>query len=100
MTTTYLARAKEKIQERINLFCETIQHAMTACDTSVFDIVIKRGVSTETILDVATDKQCDLIVMGTHGAGLFKDAMIGSTARCVLRRSQIPTLVIPLGESG
>jgi nucleotide-binding universal stress UspA family protein len=52
----------------------------------------------EQILAQADAAQADLIVMGTHGQGTFKDAMMGSTARRVLRRSKIPVLVIRLPE--
>jgi nucleotide-binding universal stress UspA family protein len=36
--------------------------------------------------------------MGTHGHGTLADAMMGSTARRVLRRSAKPVLVVRLPE--
>ena len=69
---------------------------MQACPVDVTDIVINRGIPVEDILKEAESRNVDLIVMGTRGAGLFKDAMIGSTARRVLRRSRRPVFVIPL----
>jgi nucleotide-binding universal stress UspA family protein len=36
--------------------------------------------------------------MGTHGHGTLADAMMGSTARRVLRRSKKPVLVVRLPE--
>lgn len=48
----------------------------------------------QAIVDMAVKKECDLIVMGTHGRhGL--DALIhGSLAKSVLAHSQLPLLVI------
>jgi nucleotide-binding universal stress UspA family protein len=60
------------------------------------DILVVRGNPVEQILEQAEATEADLIVMGTHGHGTFADAMMGSTARRVLRRSTIPVLVIRL----
>ncbi len=48
----------------------------------------------QAIVDMADKKECDLIVMGTHGRhGL--DALIhGSLAKSVLAHSQVPLLVV------
>jgi len=46
----------------------------------------------------ADKRHCDLIVMGSHGHGGFVDALIGSTARRVVRRSKKPVLVVRLSE--
>jgi len=62
------------------------------------NILVERGNPVEQILAQADATNADLIVMGTHGQGTFKDAMMGSTARRVLRRSKIPVLVIRLPE--
>ena len=49
----------------------------------------------EQILKSAIDKGCDLIVMGAHEKGLSHN-FLGGVAKSVLRRSRIPTLVVPL----
>ncbi|MEA3361229.1 MAG: universal stress protein [Thermodesulfobacteriota bacterium] len=36
--------------------------------------------------------------MGTHGQGAIADALIGSTAKWVVRQSPIPVLVIRLPD--
>ena len=50
------------------------------------------------ILQVANDEQYDLIVMGSHGHGSLRHAMIGDTVRRVMRISKIPVLVIRVPE--
>jgi nucleotide-binding universal stress UspA family protein len=62
------------------------------------DIIVVRGNPVEEIIKCSKEKNCDLIVMGTHGHGTLADAMIGSTARRVLRRSLKPVLVVRLPD--
>ncbi|MFO7816272.1 MAG: universal stress protein [Desulfovibrionales bacterium] len=49
----------------------------------------------EKIIATAGEHQCDIIVMGTIGAGYLVGAIMGSTARRVLRQNRIPVFVIP-----
>ena len=44
----------------------------------------------------ADERNCDLIVMGSHAHGVIEGALIGSTARRVVRRSKKPVLVVRL----
>jgi len=62
------------------------------------EVVIRRGNPVDQIIEVAEQRNPDLIVMGTHGHGIIADAMMGSTARRVIRRSKIPVLVIRLPD--
>lgn len=61
---------------------------------TINDIVVERGNPVNIILRVAEDKKCDLIIMGKKGRGAIEDAMMGDTVRRVLRRSQLPVLVV------
>ncbi len=47
------------------------------------------------ILKFAEESQADLIVMGTHGYGAFKRALIGSVAGAVARAANRPVLLVP-----
>ncbi len=75
---------------------------------SVFDAAAaeaaKAGVPCETlhvfrdephvaIIDAAKDHGCDLIVMGSHGWGGFRQLVLGSETTRVLSQSTIPVLV-------
>lgn len=46
------------------------------------------------IKEAATNKEIDLVVMGSHGANGFKEMFIGSNTEKVVRTSSIPVLVI------
>ncbi len=53
----------------------------------------------EEILKTAADRKCDLIVMGSHERGMTH-TFLGSVTKSVLRRSHVPTLIVPLvGEN-
>ena len=47
------------------------------------------------ILNYAEESRADLIVMGTHGYGAFKRALIGSVAGAVARAANRPVLMVP-----
>ncbi len=86
------------IGEVLHQFSEDAKQAKTdeAFDTD--EIVVERGNPVEQILKQAEERNCDLIVMGTHGQGTLADVMLGSTARRVIRRSPKPVLVVRLPE--
>lgn len=53
---------------------------------------VEEGSPAEVILDVARD--CDLIVMGTHGRGGIARAIMGSVAEHVLRDATCPVVTV------
>jgi nucleotide-binding universal stress UspA family protein len=48
----------------------------------------------EAILDHAKDKQCDLIVMASHGRRGVAALLLGSETQRVLLHSPVPVLVV------
>ena len=87
------------IRERLNAFCEEMKDNLSDCPFIVSDTVVDRGVPAERILLQVAKTDCDMVVMGTRGQGLLADAMLGSTARRVVRRCLKPVTVIRLPES-
>jgi nucleotide-binding universal stress UspA family protein len=84
------------IRDALNQFSEDVRQSDDGEGFVTDDIIVVRGNPVEEILKYSEERNCDLIVMGTHGQGTLADAMIGSTARRVLRRSQKPVLVVRL----
>jgi nucleotide-binding universal stress UspA family protein len=84
----------ESVKRSLNNFCEEISSSMKSCPFIVEDILIKEGIPVDEILKTADSKDCDMVVMGTHGYGMLADALIGSTARRVVRRCKKPVMVI------
>lgn len=56
---------------------------------------MEEGDTIETILRVAKENECDLIVMGTTGAKGLKELFMGSVAGEILENAHCPVLVVP-----
>jgi nucleotide-binding universal stress UspA family protein len=54
---------------------------------------VAAGSAWKQILQVASDVQADLIVVGTHGRGGVKRLLLGSVAESVARKASCPVLV-------
>jgi nucleotide-binding universal stress UspA family protein len=87
-----------RIKGRLADFCNEISGEVDACTFQVDKIIVKQGVAADEILYQADLNGADVIVMGTRGFGMFKDALMGGTARRVARRSRIPVMIIRLPE--
>ncbi|MBK1689176.1 universal stress protein [Rubrivivax gelatinosus] len=48
----------------------------------------------EAIVDAAKEFECDLIVMATHGRGVFGELLFGSHTKNVMTRCKLPVLVL------
>lgn len=88
----------ELIKERLDRFCRDMEKEHVDCTLSVDQILVRHGTPVRSITREADHGGYDLVVMGTHGQGGIADAMMGSTARRVTRRSKVPVLVIRLPE--
>ena len=86
------------VKEALHHFSETVKEGQEGEGFITDDIIVERGNPVEQILKHAEERSCDLIVMGTYGLGTLADAMLGSTARRVIRRSKTPVLVVRLPE--
>jgi nucleotide-binding universal stress UspA family protein len=57
-------------------------------------VVYAGGTPVETVLAVAQQEDSDLILVGSHGKHMIKDYILGSTTSHLIRKSQLPVLVI------
>jgi nucleotide-binding universal stress UspA family protein len=97
-TLTGKKRDYVPIREVLGQFCEDVKSSHLDQDFVADEILVTRGNPVDEILAQAEERNCDLIVMGTQGHGILEDALIGSTARRVIRRSKKPVLVVRLPE--
>lgn len=58
-------------------------------------LIVKQGIPSDIILQEAQDLGADLIVIGSQGHNMLYNVFIGSVATEVIKRSQIPLLVVP-----
>jgi len=64
--------------------------------------LLSDGDAATAIVETANDRNCDLIVMGTHGLTGLTRLLMGSVAEGVVRRAACPVLTIktPFAEGG
>jgi len=86
----------ETIRKRLETVYREAWPEMVDHDFLAGNVVVKTGEPVNQILKQAEQTGCDLIVMGTHGQGMFAEALMGSTARRVIHRSRTPVLVVRL----
>ena len=88
----------ESTKKNLNNFCDEMTSSFKSCPFLVDEIILKEGIPVNEILKTVDSKNCDMVVMGTHGYGMIADALIGSNARRVVRRCKKPVMVIRLPE--
>jgi nucleotide-binding universal stress UspA family protein len=90
----------ELIKTRLREFCKNMEvQTGPRCPELISDILVSTGHAAEEILNTADEKECDLIVLGTHGKGFLAHTFLGSVASAVLHRTRKPVLIIPLPSS-
>ena len=99
-TLTRKKREYVPIREVLDQFCENAKSSHENHDFITDEILVTKGNPADEILTQAEKRNCDLIVMGTQGHGILEDALLGSIARRVIRRSKKPVLVVRLPEEG
>jgi universal stress protein A len=63
------------------------------------ETVVRNGQAYRSVVDFASDKGIDLILVTTHGYTGLKHLALGSVAERIVRHSRVPVLVVPVGES-
>ena len=58
------------------------------------EIEVARGDPAHTLIDVAENFGCDMVVMGARGLGTLRSALLGSVSHEVLHAAQVPVLVV------
>ena len=61
------------------------------------EALLVQGSTAETIVNEAEKLNADLLVFGSHQSSFFRKLLLGDTAKDIIRKANIPMLVIPLG---
>lgn len=85
---------KELLKANQKAFVKTLSAEDRAAYKSVVSVELVDGHPAEEIMERAKALKCQLVVMGTHEQGTGH-TFIGTVTKRVLRRSPIPTLVVP-----
>jgi nucleotide-binding universal stress UspA family protein len=85
----YVVDSQKRAAQHLEFIADAARDAGVSCRT-------EQAVSDdpyEMIISTARDRQCDLIVMGSHGRKGVKGVLLGSETQKVLVHSGIPVLV-------
>ncbi|HHE73789.1 MAG TPA: universal stress protein [Desulfobacteraceae bacterium] len=82
------------IRDALEKYCEGANECLLERSFVTDEIIVERGDPAKHILKYSKDRNCDLIVVGSHGQGSLAGAMIGSTAKLVLKKSTVPVLIV------
>jgi nucleotide-binding universal stress UspA family protein len=87
VTVTNPADYYEQLWESLHQY-KTLETGMD------MELLLEEGFPAGTILQVAADNGCDMIVMGTHGRSGVGRLLMGSVAEQVIRKATCPVLTI------
>jgi nucleotide-binding universal stress UspA family protein len=93
-----IENARKLLNERQEAFWATQSSEDSKVREQIKSLTVCEAYPAEQILKSAIERSCDLIVMGSHERGLTH-TFLGSVAKSVLRRSHVPTLIVPLAGS-
>lgn len=85
----YDSRVKEMAQERLELCREMVERKGVKCQIQAY----KSFSPSEAIIQAATENNCDLIFMASHGRQGLAAVLLGSETQKVLTNSKIPVMV-------
>jgi len=103
-----LMRLRDSSKERVDQYRKScIDHAQTKLDELIDSIqdgsftgkVLHHGYPPGEIISFQRDQQCDLVVIGKHGANQLSDLLVGSVTKLVLSNVSCDTLVTVDGKS-
>lgn len=86
--------AKKALDEMQEKFWASVPDEDRPLRDRVKSVEVVEAYPAEAILNHAREKGCDLIVLGSHAQG-FSHTFLGSVPKRVLRRSTVPTLIVP-----
>ena len=89
-------RVIQNLQARATQVAEGLRRKIPAEVRIRVDARVTTGSPHRGILDIASEVDADLIVMGVPPRSRFDEVLFGSTLRNVLRRANIPVLVLPV----
>jgi nucleotide-binding universal stress UspA family protein len=89
-------RVIRNLQGRATEVAERLRRKVPADVRIRVDARVTTGDPHRGILDIASEVNADLIVMGVPPRSRFDEVLFGSTLRSVLRRAKIPVLVMPV----
>ena len=89
------ASARKQLEDVQDKFWSSVDDENKSLRDHIKSVDVMEAYPADAILIQAKKLGCDLIVLGGHAQGI-SHTFLGSIAKRVLRRSEVPTLVIPV----
>ena len=90
VTAKYADEIKKQATSVLDRVANAAEQAGVPCDT----VQVQHVQPYEAIITTATDRGCDLIVMGSHGRSGLSAVVLGSVTNKVLTYTKVPVLVV------
>ncbi|MCP4126540.1 MAG: universal stress protein [Gammaproteobacteria bacterium] len=97
-TLTQRKRDEVAVTSSVNEFCKNTLDEYDDHPYVAYDVKVTMGDPVTEIVREAESGDYDVVVVSKHSGGLIMDALMGTTARRVIRRCNRPVLVIPVPE--
>jgi nucleotide-binding universal stress UspA family protein len=89
-------RSDAEVRDSVEGFCEECQdQRATDAPYVSYDVKVESGDPADKILEQAQRGDYDLVVIAKHGHGVVHGGLMGDTVRRVVRRCNVPVLVVP-----
>jgi nucleotide-binding universal stress UspA family protein len=90
-----IAEGRSLLTTRVNTVFADIMASLSNCHVEP-KIDIRAGDPVEQIILAAEADNSDLIIVGARGHSMLDELFVGSVARGVVKKSQVPVMTIPL----
>jgi hypothetical protein len=87
-------RVIQATRQHADDYLAVIAKAAAQAGVECYTVATNRAYPYEAIISVAAQRNCDLIVMASHGRSGMRALLLGSETQKVLTHSQIPVLVV------
>jgi len=94
-----LQQMESQIAEYGDKMLQALHDELVAQGFDVTGTFNEKGAPGQWIVRIAEREKCDLIVMGSHGMGVLKSVLLGSTSHYVVNHSRkIPVFLVPVED--
>jgi len=91
------SRDNRIVREALAQFSENAREGQYGEPTASDEVLVVFGNPVDKIVETAKEKNCDLIVMGSHAHGMLQN-FLGTTTRKVIESSAVPVVAVPIGK--
>jgi nucleotide-binding universal stress UspA family protein len=87
---------QEEAKRRAN---HKLQDLLAGIDSELTNVVVRlvEGSPLHALLEYVKTNAADMVILGSHGHGVVASLLLGSVAEGMVRKAQVPTLIVPAG---